>query len=78
MATFIGGPWDGREYEATSFRILVPWSDPVEVKRFQENEPVPMELDPITGVPRMVRPVFTTHEYQRGKDGKYYYQGLHR
>jgi hypothetical protein len=74
MAKFIGGPWDGREHEVTSFRVMVPWSEPVEAKWFEENESVPMEIDPISGEPRMVRPTISTHVYQRGKDGHYYYQ----
>lgn len=75
MAKFVGGPWDGRELEATSFRVVVPGTESVEAKWYEEDEPMPMELDPLTGVPRMKLPTISTHVYQRGKDGQYYYQG---
>lgn len=76
MAQMIGGPLDGREITVGAHRYIVPEIRTPGAVWFEEDEPTPAEVDPLTGVLRMKRNIeYINHIYELGADGNYHYQG---
>ena len=81
MATFLGGPHDGKEAPirpkdcVLPRKIVVPGPSTWEAVWYEKDEPVPAEIDLLTGELRPKQPPLRCYMYELTSDGNYIYRG---